>query len=126
MQLVVRARLHYVYKQSNGKELAVAKHCRQYLLAAIDGLHTAEECANLSVNDFPLLDDVALRMPLRRYVLNFLEDTDGSMGEESEDSDSSKTKETNTARQSSVTINIESDDQSTESDPESDDDLEDM
>jgi hypothetical protein len=84
VQLVVRARLHYIYKQSNGKKAGVAKHCRQYLLAAIDGLHTAKECSNLTIDDFPLLADVAIRTPLKRQILNLVEDSDGSMGEETE------------------------------------------
>lgn len=85
VQLVVRSRLHYLYKQSSGaRKLSVAKHCRQYLLAAIDGLHTANECSNLTIDDFPLLADVAMRTPLKRYVLNLAEDSDGSMGEETE------------------------------------------
>jgi hypothetical protein len=76
VQLVSRARLHSLHRQSRN-DPKLWKHSREYLLAAIDGLRTKEKWRNLSLEDFPLSNQSASCVKNKRFRLNLDEDSDG-------------------------------------------------
>ncbi|OXV05599.1 hypothetical protein Egran_06635 [Elaphomyces granulatus] len=81
VQLVIRARLHFLYREKDNKDPSLAKHSREYLLAAIDGLRTRAEFQELTINDFPLRKSSLPRRRGVRYELDLEEDSDGSVGD---------------------------------------------
>lgn len=81
VQLVIRARLHFLYREKDSKDPSLAKHSREYLLAAIDGLRSRAEFQELTINDFPLRKSNFPRRGGVRYELDLEEDSDGSVGD---------------------------------------------
>ena len=81
VQIVIRSRLHFLYREKDGKDPSLAKHSREYLLAAVDGLHSRVEFQDLDVNDFPLRMSSQPRRRGIRYELDMDQDSDGSLGD---------------------------------------------
>ena len=86
-------------RRRKGKKSKSARLCRNHLLAAFDGMRSRDEHAILTTADFPIRSAPTPKVTNQRFVMNLMQDSDGSIvntdieisdGTDQEDSDGTR------------------------------------